>query len=238
MSPTACLALAAALLGPAVAADGEVPLATKRPSTAAGPASDTIVDGFHGYEFGTPASRIGEIDASGPPESRVDGLDVFARTMGFLGSTTRAYFYLDPATRRLRRGKHLMKPDRSTCVRQLATLRLMLAATYPELQVEVGADGRSPPAPAGARVGHGGDATRCRDLFAGDSTARRTVRFRNPASGAVEVRLELFRRGGEPRILACYLNATDCSWPDSVAFDPGPELLAPGRGPDTTDAGP
>lgn len=200
-----------------------------RPSATA----DTIVDSFHGYEFGTPADRIGEIDISRPPDARMDGLEVYARSLRFIGMPTRAFFYLDSAEYRLRRGKHLIEPDASSCVRQLTTLRLMVAGTHPDLSVRVtrgsgaepdgAADRRAPP-------------VQCPGFMEADEALEWSVLFRNPDTDAVEVRMELFRREGQPRILACYLNADDCDWPDSVTVEPGPKLLAPGRGPDTTDA--
>ncbi len=230
---TASLLVAALLLAPARPFPGprlSPSAASLRPSTP----TDTIVESFHGYEFGTPADHIGEIDISRPPDARMDGLEVYARSLRFIGTPTRAYFYLDSADYRLRRGKHLIEPDASSCVRQLTTLRLMVAGTNPDLSVHVirgsGAErnevGTEPGAPP----------VQCPGFMEADEAREWSVLFRNPDTGAVEVRMELFRREGQPRILACYLNRDDCDWPDSVAVEPGPKLLAPGRGPDTTDA--
>lgn len=194
---------------------------------------DTIVDSFHGYEFGTPADRIGEIDISRPPDARMDGLEVYARSLRFIGMPTRAYFYLDSAEYRLRRGKHLIEPDASSCVRQLTTLRLMVAGTHPDLSVRVI---RGSGAERNEATGRGAPPVQCPGFMDAEDALEWSVLFRNPDTDAVEVRMELFRREGQPRILACYLNTDDCDWPDSVTVEPGPKLLAPGRGPDTTDA--
>lgn len=210
-------------------------LATAAPDTST--AADTIVDGFHGYEFGVPASRIGEIDATFPPEYEVDGLQVYARTLRFIGMPSRTYFYLDPDTKRLRRGKHLIEPDSSACVRQLTTLRLMVAGTHPDLEVEV-IRGSSAGADTSEAGSGGTPPVRCPGFMEADSARSWSVLFRNPTSGNVEARMELFRRSGTPRILGCYLNESDCAWPDSVEVRPGPKLRAPGRGPDTTSSGP
>lgn len=195
--------------------------------------ADTIVDSFHGYELGTPGDRIGEIDVSRPPDDRVDGLEVYARSLRFIAMPTRAYFYLDTAEHRLRRGKHLIEPDPASCVRELRTLRLMVAGTHPDLTVRVirgaGAGGDTTTRRAGAPP------VRCPAFMEAEEARGWSVLFRNPETEAVEVRMELFRRDGKPRILACYLNDDDCAWPDSVAVEPGPKMLAPGRGPDTTD---
>lgn len=229
------------LLAPALAMlafAGAGPSVAPAPAAAdATVASDTIVDGFHGYEFGIPASRIGEIDASFPPEYEVDGLQVYARTLRFIGMPSRTYFYLDPETKRLRRGKHLIEPDPSSCVRQLTTLRLMVAGTHPDLEVEVirGSGAGADTTEAGSG---GAPPVRCPGFMEADSARAWSVLFRNPASGNVEARMELFRRSGTPRILACYLNESDCVWPDSVEVRPGPKLRAPGRGPDTTASRP
>ncbi len=209
------------------AADGDAP--------AHGSPADTVVDGFHGYDLGTPAGSIGEIEPSGSPDARLDGLEVYARTLRFLGMPTRAYFYLDTAEHRLRRGKHLMEPGASSCARQLNTLRLMVAGTHPELRVQ--SIRRSGASADTADVEESGlAAARCPDLMGESEAVEWTLLMRNPRTDAVEVRMELFRRGGEPRILACYLNQSDCAWPDSVEVRPGPELRAPGRGPDTASA--
>lgn len=227
--------LALSLLVPALALLAS-PGGDASPFPAATSAPDTVLDGFHGYEFGIPASRIGEIDASFPPEYEVDGLQVYARTLRFIGMPSRTYFYLDPGTKRLRRGKHLIEPAPSSCVRQLTTLRLMVAGTHPELDVEVirgsGADADTSEAGSG-----GAPPVRCPGFIEADSVRNWSVLFRNPTSGTVEARMELFRRSGQPRILACYLNDSDCVWPDSVEVRPGPKLRAPGRGPDTTASG-
>lgn len=196
---------------------------------------DTIVDSFHGYELGTPVERIGEIDGSRPPDGRVDGLEVYARTLRFIAMPARAYFYLDTAGHRLRRGKHLIEPDLASCVRELTTLRLMVAGTHPDLRVQVirgsGAARDTP-----ATDGGGPPPVRCPEFMEAEEARSRTVLFRHPDTDAVEVRMELFRRNGTPRILACYLLAgPDCAWPDSVEVETGPKLLAPGRGPDTAD---
>ena len=197
------------------------------------PPADTIVDSFHGYELGTPGDGIGEIDVSRPPDDRVDGLEVYARSLRFIAMPTRAYFYLDTAEHRLRRGKHLIEPDPASCVRELTTLRLMVAGTHPDLSVRVirgsGAGGDT------ATVRDGAPPVRCPAFMEAEEARGWSVLFRNPETEAVEVRMELFRRDGKPRILACYLNEDDCVWPDSVAVEPGPKMLAPGRGPDTTD---
>lgn len=230
-----------ALLVPALSAfayaDGgpRAPEATAAADPTAAP--DTIVDGFHGYEFGVPASRIGEIDASLPPEYEADGLQVYARTLRFIGMPSRTYFYLDPEDKRLRRGKHLIEPDASACVRQLTTLRLMVAGTHPDLEVEVirGSGAGADTTEAGSG---GAPPVRCPGFMDADSARAWSVLFRNPSSGNVEARMELFRRSGTPRILACYLNESDCVWPDSVEVRPGPKLRAPGLGPDTTGSGP
>ena len=196
--------------------------------------ADTIVDSFHGYELGTPGDRIGEIDVSRPPDDRLDGLEVYARSLRFIAMPTRAYFYLDTAEHRLRRGKHLIEPDPSSCVRELTTLRLMVAGTHPDLSVRVirgaGAGGDT------ATVRGGTPPVRCPAFMEAEEARGWSVLFRNPETEAVEVRMELFRRDGKPRILACYLNESDCVWPDSVAVEPGPKMLAPERGPDTTEA--
>lgn len=197
--------------------------------------ADTIVDGFHGYEFGTPGDRIGEIDVSRPPGRRVNGLEVYARSLRFIAMPTRAYFYLDTAEHRLRGGKHLIEPDASSCVRELTTLRLMVAGTHPELAVQIvrGSGGERDT----TEVDRGGPPpVRCSDFMGTEEARGRSVLFRHPETGSVEVRMELFRRDGKPRILACYRNEADCAWPDSVSVEPGPEMLAPGRGPDTADA--
>lgn len=202
----------------------------RRPARAVAP-PDTVVDGFHGYRFGTPGVRIEEIDVTAPPYRRHEGLEVYARDLHFLGVPTRAYFYLDSARRRLRRGKHLIEPDPSSCVRQLTTLRLMVAATHPELDVRIRRSGGGSDTTSPARGG--APPVRCPDFLDADSAGSWTVLFRNPSGGRVEARMELFRRDDEPRILACYLNETDCAWPDSVEVRPGPRMLAPGREPDT-----
>lgn len=192
-----------------------------------------MLDGFHGYEFGTPAAEIGEIDASRPPESRHRGLDVHARTVRFLGMPTRAYFYLDSAGR-LRRGRHLLEPDRSSCVRQLTTLRLMVAGTHPDLLVEL-IRGSGAAADTARPAGRGAPPVRCPGFLAADTARSWSVLFRHPETGAVEARMELFRRDGEPRILACYRNESDCVWPDSLRVRQGPKLRAPGREPGPAD---
>lgn len=234
----ACLVaagLGAAAAGALTGIGGDAAAASPTPFHPGDAAADTIVDGFHGYEFGAPGSRIGEIDASRPPDARVDGLEVFVRTVRFVGTPTRAYFYLDPVSHRLQRGKHLIEPDPATCVRQLTTLRLMVVGTHPDLEVETRTGGGAEPETA-ASGGPGAASSPCRDFLDGDADLRRTVLFRHPESGRVEARMELFQRGGEPRILACYLNESDCVWPDSVQVETGPKLLAPGRGGDTADA--
>lgn len=213
-----------------------VPPAT--PSAASpGPSApaDTLVDSFHGYEFGTPGDRIGEIDLSRPPDHRVDGFEVYARSLRFIAMPTRAYFYLDTAEHRLRAGKHLIEPDASSCLRELTTLRLMVAGTHPELAVRIvrGSGGQRDT----AGVDRGGThPVRCPDFMETEEARVRSVLFRHPETGSVEARMELFRRDGNPRILACYLNEVDCVWPDSVSVEPGPKMLAPGRGADTADA--
>lgn len=197
--------------------------------------ADTIVDSFHGYDLGTPADRIGEIDVSRPPDARVDGLEVYARTLRFIAMPTRAYFYLDSAEQRLRRGKHLIEPDPSSCVRELTTLRLMVAGTHPDLAVRV-IRGSGAARDTSAADGGGAPPVQCPAFMEAEEARSWSVLFRNPDTDAVEVRMELFRRDGTPRILACYLlTGPECSWPDSVAVETGPKLLAPGRGPDTAE---
>lgn len=230
---TICLLGAALLLIAARPLPGPPASSSAALPEASAPA-DTIVDGFHGYEFGTPGDRIGEIDVSRPPQRRVDGLEVYARSLRFIAMPTRAYFYLDSAEHRLRGGKHLIEPDASSCVRELTTLRLMVAGTHPELAVRVvrGSGGERDT----TEVERAGPPVRCPAFMETEEARRRSVLFRHPETGSVEVRMELFRRDGKPRILACYLNEADCVWPDSVSVEPGPKMLAPGRGPDTADA--
>lgn len=230
------LALAGAvLLGPPAPSSGPSHSAAPGPlPRSAAPASaDTIVDSFHGYDLGTPADRIGEIDVSRPPDGRVDGLAVYERTLRFISMPTRAYFYLDTAEHRLRSGKHLIEAEPSSCVRQLTTLRLMVSGTHPDLDVRVvRGSGASGDGSAG-----GGPPVRCPGFMEAEDARSWRVLFRHPETDAVEVRMELFRRGGTPRILACYLlTEAECAWPDSVEVESGPKLLAPGRGPDTADA--
>lgn len=196
--------------------------------------ADTVVDSFHGYELGTPGTRIDEIDVARAPEALVDGLGVYARTLRFIGMPTRAHFYLDTTEHRLRRGKHLVEPDSSSCVRQLTTLRLMVAGTHPDLRVRT-IRGSGATADTASPDPGGAPPVQCPGFMEAGEASSWSVLFRNPDSDAVEVRMELFRRGGKPRILACYLNESDCAWPDSVRVQPGPRLLAPERGPDTTD---
>lgn len=221
----------------ALAAAALLTLPSARPGTVVPAGADTVVDGFHGYEFGTPADRIGEIDASRPPEARHDGLEVYARTLRFIGMPTRAYFYLDTTEHRLRRGKHLIEPDTSSCVRELTTLRLMVAGTHPDLRAEV-TRGSGATADTSAAGAGGPPPIQCPRFLEAEDARGWSVRFRNPDTGATEVRMELFRRDGEPRILACYLNESDCAWPDSASVEQGPKLLAPGRSPDTTGSPP
>lgn len=226
----------ASLLPPAVAAVLVAGAGSSGPGPVGSAPADTVLDGFHGYVFGVRAARIGEIDSSRPPEYTVDGMEVYVRTLRFVGMPARTYFYLDPEDRRLRRGKHLIEPDASSCVRQLTTLRLMVSGTHPDLRTEVvrGSGAEADPPTAGRG---GAPPVRCPAFVDADTARDWTVLFRNPASGALEARMELFRRGGEPRILACYLNESDCEWPDSVDVRPGPKLRAPERAPDTTGAG-
>lgn len=198
-------------------------------------AADTVLDSFHGYEIGTPGDRIGEIDVSRAPDARVDGLAVYARSLRFIAMPTRAFFYLDTAEHRLRRGKHLIEPDASSCVRQLTTVRLMVAGTHPDLRVEL-IRGSGAARDTSAADGGGGPPVQCPGFMEAEEARSWSVLFRNPETDAVEARMELFRHEGQPRILACYLNVSDCAWPDSVQVEPGPKMLAPARGPDTTDA--
>ena len=229
---TAAAVAAAGLLTLPPGPDGPGGIPSAPSSAAVAARADTVVDGFHGYRFGTPAARIGEIDGSRAPDARHEGLEVYARTLRFIGMPTRAYFYLDTAEHRLRRGKHLIEPDPAACVRELTTLRLMLAGTYPDLRVDVirGSGAAADTATAGG----GPPPVQCPGFVEAEEARGWSVLFRNPETDATEIRIELFRHRGEPRILACYLNESDCVWPDSASVEPGPKLLAPSRAPDTT----
>lgn len=193
-----------------------------------------LVGGFHGYAWGDPGREIPEIDLDLPPDRRVAGLAAYARTVYLLGRPTRAYFYLDSATLRLRAGRYLMDADPGSCVAELTTLRLMVAGSWSGLEGEVRVAEDAAP---GARAGGGGEGagapgqeppTSCRAFLSGPPRRVRAT-FRNPATGEAEVTAELFRRDSLPRILACYHLAEDCRWPEGVEVEEGPTLRAPAR---------
>lgn len=199
-------------------APGTTPVLLASLLLAAGSAAgQSVGPGFHGYEWGTPAERISEVEAEAPPEARGDGWWAYGRPVRLLGMPSHTVFYFDSTTGGLVGGKYMAEPPDLSCVGRFRTLRLMTGSGLERvgLLLERGAGGEA----ASLREA-------CRRFLEASAPEPWSAVFVDSAAGDTTARVLLFRREGRPRLLSCYRLMDDCVWSEDQEVDESP-VLAP-----------
>lgn len=176
-------------------------------------------EGFHGYRWGTRPAAIPVVEEGGQPDREVNGILGHATFLRLLGMPTRAVFYFDGAGEGLVGGKYLSRPGDLSCVAQFRTLRLLVSSDVGDARLEL-------------RKGTGADAPTdregCRRFRRASKPAPWEALYLARHSADTLALVRLFRRGGEPRLMACYRLHADCRWPAEVSVGQAPGL-APAR---------
>jgi hypothetical protein len=94
-----------------------------------------IVEGFHGYPWGTHYSEVAELEDSAPVAER-EGLAVFTADTHFLGLDAMAAYYFHPGTGRLVEGSYVIGLTREGCQEAWEELVEHVAADFPHLTRE------------------------------------------------------------------------------------------------------
>lgn len=115
--------------------------ATLAPAPAEG--QQEVVDGFHGYAWGTHGAGIPEI-AAAPRVGKKDGLDIHSAEVRFLDREVLAGFYLHPATGVLVEGAYVFHVDLAECQETWERVLDTLKRRYPGLPLEVRRTRRAP----------------------------------------------------------------------------------------------
>lgn len=176
--------------------------------------------GFHGYGWGTRPEAIPLVEGGASPDRRIEGRFGYASFLRLLGMPTRAVFYFDSAEAGLVGGKYLSQPQGLSCLAQFRTLRLLVSSDVgsARLALRKGTGAEEPDFRKG-----------CRRFRKSSSPAPWEAVYIDRTSGDTVALVRLFRRKGEPRLMACYRLGSDCRWPEDVSIQEPPRLGPAGR---------
>lgn len=99
------------------------------------PGPHPVVEGFHGYPWGTLPSRIPEVALAGTSGER-DGLLVYSAEVPFLGRDVLAVFYFDATTLGLVEGAYILSLRLDECDAEWERYRAVVADAHPTFIVE------------------------------------------------------------------------------------------------------
>lgn len=95
-----------------------------------------VVDGFHGYRWGTRVSQIPEVSLEGLSGER-DGLLIYSANVTFLGRDALAAFYFDAPSRELVQGMYVLSLTLQECDAEWDRILAALQAEHPTLRTEL-----------------------------------------------------------------------------------------------------
>ena len=101
-----------------------------------------VVQGFHGYAWGTPVSEIPEV-AGSEPVGEKDGLTIYSADVSHLGREVLAGFYFHPQSGGLVEGYYVMALALEECEQEWSRYVSDLERAYPALRREVDVPVRS-----------------------------------------------------------------------------------------------
>lgn len=107
-----------------------------------GPAD--VVDGFHGYAWGTRASQIPEVALSGVTVER-DGMLLYSAQLRFLGREVLGVFYFKEDGGGLVEGRYVLPVSLVECDAQWARVAEAIRSSFPTLRWTERVPGRSGP---------------------------------------------------------------------------------------------
>jgi hypothetical protein len=176
-----------------------------------------VVQGFHGYSWGTELSQIPEL-AGSPRVDLGEGLVIHTAEVKLLGRDALAGFYFHPRTDRLIEGVYVMPITLDECEREWARFESDLRASYPGLIEELSVPRR--PAADSARY-----VSDCEYFVYNYERSPWFINLENPASPHDRAGARMSVQGRSLQLQIFYRGREGQEW----AEDPGPgKPLEPG----------